>query len=219
MKNIFNKKMLKTWIVTLVILVVAIVGIMIMPDTIPTHFGPSGEPDAWGTEYSILMYPAVVILITVLAIPLMKVDPKLENYERFEKYYYNFFFAFSLFFLVVEVANIAIALGAAINVGSVICFAMGVFMFFIGNLMPKIKQNFSFGIKAPWTLADEEVWFKTHRLGGKVFVLGGLLMMIGAFIPGAGKIWLLLAAIIVMAIIPLAYSGIIYLKKNKSQDK
>lgn len=219
MKNIFNKKMLKTWIVTLVILIVAIVGILIMPDTIPTHFGPSGEPDAWGTKYSMLMFPAVVILVAVLAIPLMKVDPKIENYERFEKYYYNFFFGFSIFFLVVEVANISIALGAAINVGSVICFTMGVFMAFIGNLMPKIKQNFSFGIKAPWTLADEEVWFKTHRLGGKVFVLGGLLMMIGAFIPGEEKVWAALAAIVIMAVVPLVYSIIVYLNKNKSHEK
>ena len=139
MKNIFNKKMLKTWIVALVILIVAIVGILIMPDTIPTHFGPSGAPDAWGTKYSVLMYPGIVILITILAIPMMKIDPKLENYERFEKYYYNFFFAFSIFFLVVELANIAIALGMAVNVGSVICFTVGVFMFFVGNLLPKIK--------------------------------------------------------------------------------
>lgn len=218
MKNIFNKKMLKTWIVALVILIVAIVGILIMPDTIPTHFGPSGEPDAWGTKYSVLMYPGIVILITILAIPMMKIDPKLENYERFEKYYYNFFFAFSIFFLVVELANIAIALGMAVNVGSVICFTVGVFMFFVGNLLPKIKQNFFFGIKAPWTLADEEVWFKTHRLGGKVFVLGGIAMMVGAFVPGEEKVWVLLTVIIFMVLIPFVYSILIYLKKNKSQE-
>ena len=210
--------MLKTWIVALVILIVAIVGILIMPDTIPTHFGPSGEPDAWGTKYSVLMYPGIVILITILAIPMMKIDPKLENYERFEKYYYNFFFAFSIFFLVVELANIAIALGMAVNVGSVICFTVGVFMFFVGNLLPKIKQNFFFGIKAPWTLADEEVWFKTHRLGGKVFVLGGIAMMVGAFVPGEEKVWVLLTVIIFMVLIPFVYSILIYLKKNKSQE-
>lgn len=217
-KSIFNRQMLKTWIVTLVILIVAIVGILIMPDIIPTHFGPSGEPDAWGTKYSVLMYPIAVVVVTILAVPLMKLDPKLENYERFEKYYYNFFFGFALFFLVIEIANIAIALGMTVNVGSVISFTMGIFMAFIGNMMPKIKQNFSFGIKVPWTLADEEVWFKTHRLGGKMFVLGGVLMMVGAFIPGSQKVWLLLAAILVMVLVTFAYSVIIYLKKHKSQE-
>lgn len=217
-KSIFNKQMLKTWMVALTMIIITIVGIFIMPDTIPTHFGPSGEPDAWGTKYSVLMYPIVVLLVTALAVPMKKLDPKMENYERFEKYYYNFFFGFSLFFLVVELANIAIALGAAINVGSVICFTMGIFMFFLGNLMPKIKQNFFFGIKAPWTLADEEVWFKTHRFGGKAFVLGGIAMMFAAFIPGEEKVWVLLAVVLGMTLVTFAYSIIIYLKKNKTNQ-
>ena len=216
MKNIFKKEMLKTWIVTVIAIIIAIVGILIMPDTIPTHFGPSGEPDAWGTKFSVLMYPGLLLVITLLAEPMKKLDPKLENYERFNKYYYNFFFGFAIFFLIVEIANIAIALGAPINVGNIICFTVGVFMFFIGNMMPKIKQNFFFGIKTPWALADEENWFKTHRLGGKAFALGGIAMMLGAFIPGEGKIWILLAAIIVMTLIPLAYSFFIFKRKNNA---
>lgn len=217
MRNIFNKNMLKTWIVIAIALIIAIVGILIMPDTIPTHFGPSGEPDAWGTKFTVLMYPGSLLLIALLAEPMKKVDPKLENYERFNKYYYNFFFGFAIFFLVVEIANIAIALGASINVGSIICFTVGVLMFFVGNMMPKIKQNFFFGIKTPWALSDEENWFKTHRLGGKTFALGGIVMMICAFIPGEGKIWGLLVAIIVMTIIPLVYSFIIFKRKNNAK--
>ena len=215
MKNIFNKKMLKPWIVTVIAIVIAIVGILIMPDTIPTHFGPSGEPDAWGTKFSVLIYPGLLLLINLLAEPMKKLDPKMENYERFDKYYYNFFFGFAIFFLIVEIANIAIALGAPINVGSIICFTVGVFMFFIGNMMPKIKQNFFFGIKTAWALTDEENWFKTHRLGGKTFALGGLVMMVIAFIPGESKVWILLAVILLMTLIPLVYSFLIFKRKNK----
>lgn len=214
MKNNFDKKMIKTWIVTAIALVIAIVGILIMPDTIPTHFGLDGTPDAWGSKYTVFLYPGILLLITALANPMKKLDPKESNYERFEKYYYNFFFAFAIFFLVIEISNIVIAMGYPVNVGSVICFCIGVFICFLGNMMPKIKQNFFFGIKLPWTLSDEEVWFKTHRLGGKVFVLGGLVMMIGAFIPGTAKVWFPLVAILAMLIIPLVYSFVIYKKKN-----
>ncbi len=214
MKSIFDKKMMKTWIVTAIALVIAIMGILIMPDTIPTHFGLDGTPDAWGSKYTVFLYPVILLLITALANPMKKLDPKEINYERFEKYYYNFFFAFAIFFLVIEISNIAIAMGYSVNVGSVICFCIGVFLCFLGNFMPKIKQNFFFGIKLPWTLSDEEVWFKTHRLGGKVFVLGGLVMMIGAFIPGTAKVWFPLVAILAMLIIPLVYSFVIYKKKN-----
>ena len=184
-----------------------------MPDTIPTHFGPSGEPDAWGSKYTVLLYPAILIVVTLLAVPMIKFDPKMENYERFSKYYYYFFFGFALFFTATEIANIAIALGAKINVGSVICFVSGVLMLFVGNMMPKIKQNFFFGIKTPWALTDEENWFKTHRLGGKTFAIGGIVIMLAAFLPGEAKIWILLAAVLVMTMIPFVYSYLIF--KNK----
>ena len=217
MKKIFKKEMLKTWIVVVVAIIIAIVGIIIMPDTIPTHFGPSGAPDAWGSKYTVLMYPAILVLVSVLAVPMIKVDPKMENYGRFSKYYYDFFFGFALFFVAVEVANIAIALGANINVGSIICFIAGVLMLFVGNMMPKIKQNFFFGIKTPWTLTDEENWFKTHRLGGKTFAIGGVVMMIAACIPGEFKIWIVLAAIIIMTMVPLVYSYMLF--KSKQNKK
>ena len=113
MKKIFGKEMLKTWIVVALAVILAIVGILIMPDTIPTHFGPSGEPDAWGSKFTVLLYPAILVLVTVLAVPMIKLDPKQDNYERFSKYYYNFFLGFALFFLAMEAANIAIAMGAA----------------------------------------------------------------------------------------------------------
>ena len=62
MKKIFGKEMLKTWIVAVLAVILAIVGILIMPDTIPTHFGPSGEPDAWGSKFTVLLYK---ILLTI----------------------------------------------------------------------------------------------------------------------------------------------------------
>ena len=217
MKKIFGKEMLKTWIVVALAVILAIVGILIMPDTIPTHFGPSGEPDAWGSKFTVLLYPAILVLVTVLAVPMIQLDPKQDNYERFSKYYYNFFLGFALFFLAMEAANIAIAMGAAINVGSIICFVTGVLMFFVGNMMPKIKQNFFFGIKTPWALTDEENWFKTHRLGGKTFAVGGIVIMIAAFIPGEFKIWILLAAVIIMTTVPMVYSYMLFKRKNNAK--
>lgn len=217
MKKLFNKKLTKTWIVALIMLIVAIVGILIMPDIIPTHFGPSGEPDGWGTKYTVLMFPAITILVAVLAVPMMRLDPKEENYGRFEKYYYNFFFGFSLFFLAVEVLNIVIAMGININMGMIMCLVTGLLMIFVGNMMPKIKQNFYFGIKTPWTLADEENWFKTHRLAGKTSVFGGIVIALGAFVPGEGKAWLLLAVVLVMVAIPLIYSAVLHMKRREGK--
>ncbi len=217
MKKIFDKKLTKTWIVALIMFIVAIVGILIMPDIIPTHFGPSGEADDWGSKYTVLLYPAITILVSALAVPMMRLDPKEGNYGRFEKYYYDFFFGFSLFFFAMEVINIVIAMGININMGTIMCVMTGVLMIFVGNMMPKIKQNFYFGIKTPWTLADEENWFKTHRLAGKTFVFGGMVMAMGGFVPGEGKVWILLAVVLVIVAIPLVYSAALHMKRREGK--
>ena len=215
MKNFFRKEMLKTWIVVIVSIVISVAALFIMPDTIPSHFGANGLPDAWGPKYVILLYPAVQLFVVLFAEPMKRMDPKVNNYGRFNKYYYEFFFGFALFFLFIEISNIAIAMGANINVGTIICFLVGVLMLFLGNMMPKIKQNFFFGIKTPWALSDEENWYKTHRLSAKVFVVAGIIIMAFAFLPGDAKILGILVAVVVMCLVPFAYSAAIhYRKKN-----
>ena len=204
-----------TWIITGICVIVAMFGLVVLPDIIPIHFGPSGEPDDWGSKFNILLYPGIVVLVNASEGFVKKLDPKYKNYEYFNKYYEIFFIGFSAFFSVIEVANIAIGLGASINVGSIICFVMGIFMIFVGNMLPKIKQNHSFGIKLPWTVTDEDNWYKTHRLGGKCFFIGGIMMMVCVFLPGEGKIVGLVAITLVMAVIPSIYSGMIYYKKHR----
>lgn len=217
MKNKMNGYTKLTWLVTGIALALAIAGLFVLPEVIPVHFGPSGEPDNWGSRWFMFLYPVVMIFVNGMAKPMKKLDPKNANYAHFDKYYDVFFLGFSLFFLAVELSNMAIALGIPVNVGTIICFVTGVLMAFIGNMLPKIKQNFFFGIKVPWTISDEEIWFKTHRLAGKTFALGGIAMMLGAFIPGNVKIYILLSAVLVMTLLPLVYSVIIYLKKKKVQ--
>ena len=117
----------------------------------------------------------------------------------------------------VEVLNIVIAMGININMGMIMCLVTGLLMIFVGNMMPKIKQNFYFGIKTPWTLADEENWFKTHRLAGKTSVFGGIVIALGAFVPGEGKAWLLLAVVLVMVAIPLIYSAVLHMKRREGK--
>ncbi len=214
MKKVFTKNMKKSWIVTGLSLVIAMIGIFIMPDIIPTHFGPEGTPDDWGSKYFIFLYPGVLVLVMLLAEPFKGIDPKLQNYARFDKYYYNFFLGFALFFLGVEIANVAIAMGIDINVGSVTCFLVGVLMFFLGNMMPKIKQNYFFGIKTPWALADEENWYKTHRLGGKIFAVCGIIIILGAFLPGDLKVWSIVITLIPMVLIPYVYSALLHKRKQ-----
>jgi len=82
----------------------------------------------------------------------------------------------------------------------------------IGNYMPKCRQNYTMGIKLPWTLNDEENWNKTHRLAGKIWVAGGILIVISALLQ---CFWICFAVFAVMLFVPFVYSWRLYSKKTK----
>jgi uncharacterized membrane protein len=64
---------------------------------------------------------------------------------------------------------------------------IGLLLAVVGNFLGKVTRNFFVGIRTPWTLASEEVWMRTHRLGGRLFVLAGLAMFALA-LAGGGPI-------------------------------
>ena len=106
--------------------------------------------------------------------------------------------------------SIAAALNVNINVSTwILCF-IGILFIVIGNYLPKCKQNYTIGIKLPWTLNSEENWNKTHRLGGIVFVLFGLIQIAGAFFNFGGLITMI--TIFAVLLIPMMYSFILYKK-------
>jgi uncharacterized membrane protein len=80
----------------------------------------------------------------------------------------------------------------------------------MGNFLGKVRKNFFLGIRTPWTLASDEVWAKTHRLGGWCFVIAGVLVALSAVL--VPDVQWLVYIIIGMALIPVVYSYIAYRK-------
>ena len=141
-------------------------------------------------------------------------DPKKASYKKFKKEYYLIFLLVSLLMLFIELYTIAVSLNMKVfNIKMLMPGAVGLMFVVIGNLMPKFKQNFYAGIRTSWTLADEEVWFKTHRLGGKVWFIGGLLMILTVFMPNALKSIIFFGTVLALVLIPIIYSYVIYKKQ------
>lgn len=92
---------------------------------------------------------------------------------------------------------------------------LGVMFIVIGNYLPKIKQNRTLGIKISWTLNNEENWNKTHRFGGKVWVIGGLMILFSVFLPSTAMVLVMVCVIVAMVIIPTVYSYCIFKKHQK----
>ena len=103
----------------------------------------------------------------------------------------------------------AAALGREVRIEMVMPLLMGAIFIIIGNYLPKCGQNYTIGIKIPWTLHSEENWNRTHRFAGPVWVVGGLVMMLSGFL---GENRIMIAAALVMVLAPTAYSYLLSCK-------
>jgi len=142
------------------------------------------------------------------------IDPKKENYKLFESTYIYFRYLFHIFFLGIHGLIIAAALGYNVDTGRLVTLAVSLLLMLMGNVMGRLKHNYFVGIKTPWTLADEEVWRKTHRLGAILWTAGGLMGVIMSLLRQSMG-WVFIAVIAVMTFIPIVYSYLIFSKLKK----
>lgn len=117
--------------------------------------------------------------------------------------------AIGVLFNLMLVLSIAYGLGKDINVGKIAIGAVGIMFIALGNYMPQVKDNYLFGVRTAWTLANPEVWRKTHRLSGIMWMIGGLLIFAGAFLSGALSQLLIITALVLAIIVPILYSWMI----------
>ena len=100
----------------------------------------------------------------------------------------------------------ASALGQPLRIDRLALLLLGIVFAIVGNYLPKCRQNYTIGIKIVWTLSDEENWNATHRLAGKLWMIGGLLLMLCAFLPGTVFPWMLPVVLGIMVGVPIIYS-------------
>ncbi len=148
-----------------------------IPDTqlIPVHYDLHGTPDRYGGKFEgLLVVPLIAVGLTLLFAVLPKIDPRAQNLVRSERAYAATWLAAIALIAATHFATVLQALGWQINVASVVSVGVGILLAIIGNYLGKVRSNFSFGIRTPWTLSSEHSWHKTHRLGGWLFFLLGI---------------------------------------------
>ncbi|MBN8216839.1 MAG: SdpI family protein [Spirochaetes bacterium] len=163
------------------------------PPRVPTHWNVQGHIDGWGPRWLLWLFALLPGLMGGLAFLVPRLDPKRENYARHET---AFFVTMGFSVVIMAVAFWAIfaaASGHPVRVSFILPLAMGLGFIVMGNFLPQVKYNYLFGIRTPWTLANEEVWRKTHRLSGYVFVAMGLGAIASVFFEGkaiAAAFWI-----------------------------
>lgn len=186
-----------------------------LPDSIPTHFDINGVPDSWsGKAFAVLGIPAFMVAIHLLCSVITLADPNKQNIQ--EKVFRLILWICPFVSVLLCVTTYPYAMGVEFNTTRIATLFLGFLFLIIGNYLPKCKQNYTVGIKLPWTLADADNWERTHRLAGRIWVLGGILIAGSTFLENLGLV-VVFTCFAVMVLVPTAYSFLHYLKhKNEN---
>jgi len=150
--------------------------------------------------------------IYLLMIFVPEMDPRKESYQRHGKAYKIFTNTMVLFLIALHWIIVSASLGYQVSVGRIIPIGIGLLFILIGNYMGQIRPNYTFGIKLPWTLADETVWKKTHRVGSYAFILSGLIFILAGIINKSYSFALAISSIVAAVIYTFLYSYTEYKK-------
>ena len=198
-----------------------------LPDTIPTHFNANFEADRFGKKSEILVFLLIMVfvsmVISLLLNNLNRIDPK-KRYEGTTQLMMKISWTVVVFLSLLSTLILyTTAHYTAQNSGSLILkyiFALVALLFAaMGYFMKNLKPNYFVGIRTPWTLENEENWRKTHLLGSKIWVWGGMItFFLVLFIPGAYAHYIFICAMIPMALIPIGYSFLLFREKQRMDN-
>lgn len=186
-----------------------------LPENIPSHWNAAGQINDtihkayyWG-----LMALPLGIYLLMKFLP--KIDPKRKAYQIHAKAYQATLFAVYIMISVFSWIGVLTVKGFTFDVSRIALLSMGALFIVIGNFMPQIRQNYFFGIRTPWTLASEEVWKKTHRMGGYSFTIAGILAVSLGLFWKAQLLFIVFIIIGIASLIPTLYAYLLYRKLEK----
>lgn len=203
-----NKSDIYSIIIFLLTIIVGVAVYSKLPEQMPAHWNIQGQIDRYEPKLlALIMVPGMMLFIWGLMKYLPKIDPKRANYEKFGRSYSIIINLILTFLFIIYIMTILVALGHNVPIQKIIPMILGLLFIVIGNYLPKSKSNFFYGIKTPWTLSSEVSWNKTHRLGGKLFAISGILMIIGALLLNSiGTFIILMIAFVLSIIVPIVAS-------------
>ncbi len=180
-----------------------------LPESIPAHWNIHGRADGFPSKpWSAFVTPLVMIALYLVFLVLPKISPRGYRFDSFLRVWEIVRTAILALMLLIHVLVLLAGTGVAIDIVRAIEAGGGLLLVLLGNYMGKLGKNFFIGIRTPWTLASDEVWLRTHRLGGKLFVIAGLVVFAGGIL-GAGPL-LPMIAIGAAALLSVFYSYLLY---------
>lgn len=194
---------------SLITLAPMLVGMLLwnkFPDQVPIHWNAAGGIDGWGSKlFAVVLLPLFLLGVHWFCIIVTAADPKSKDIEG--KPLQLVLWICPFMSLLICTLVYATAWGIGLSVEILMPLMMGALFLVIGNYLPKCKQNYTIGIKVSWALEDEDNWNATHRFAGRLWVLGGAVIMATAVL---GNFILFISITLVMTFLPVIYSYLYY---------
>lgn len=204
------------WITTLICLLPLVVSFLVydrLPEQVAIHFNDAGVPDNYAPRaFAAFALPVILAAINLCTYFFVRNDPKAVNISVSLRVISQW--AVPVLSVIIIPVTLFMAMGTDIPIPMLVSSMVGVIIVLCGNYLPKCRQNYTVGIKLPWTLNSEENWRKTHRFAGFVWVAGGLLFVVNAFlaIPLISII-----IIVLLAVLPIVYSYFFYRREQQTE--
>ncbi|MBD0381660.1 SdpI family protein [Paenibacillus sedimenti] len=221
-----NTKILWGWkdaMLLLIVLVPVIMGAVMyedLPDQLASHFDLKGNTNGFMSKSVFIISMSLINFILFICLKVVpRLDPKQGNYAKFMDVYELFRFVIVTFLTGIFVMVLFYNRGYDISMNTVLFLFMGVLWIILGNYMGRIRRNYTLGVRTPWTLANEEVWKKTHRLTGPLWVICGFVMLVCSFFGDYPLHYVLLSIIGISVVVPTIYSYLVFNKLGDGKEK
>lgn len=215
-----NKKLrILTYGIAALVFVIVAVLYPRLPDQIPTNWGFNGSV-TYGSRSNIWILTAMLPLFAVLYDVMPHIDPRRQNYEKFSRFYDGFCVGMQLFLaIVIGILIRESFFPGQLQVIRIVYIMLAVMFLLIGNYLPKVQSNFYMGIKTPWTLSSDEVWRKTHRLGGKLYAACGILILLSALLLPASASGVILLILVIGSTLVITLASWLWWRKEQKQTE
>jgi uncharacterized membrane protein len=185
-----------------------------LPASIPAHWNAMGEIDRYGPRGWVFTQPLILAAVTLLWTVLPRVSPERFRVASFSATWWYCGIVMVALLAYIQAVLLWGASAGTIPMSRALLGGIGACIVLLGNVIGKVKRNFWLGVRTPWTLASDRVWYATHRLAGKTMVAGGLVALAAAIL--GLPFHLGIGAIVIGALVPAAYSLVYYKRLERN---
>ncbi|MEO0116374.1 MAG: SdpI family protein [candidate division WOR-3 bacterium] len=211
-------RMVITLVIVLISFIIGLLSYPRMPEKMASHWNIRDEVDGYISRFwGILLMPLISLGLFFLSLIIPIIDPLRENIKKFLKYFDLFIIFLFIFLFYLYLLTLLWNLGARFPMSKMLIPGFSLLFFYCGVLVENAKRNWFIGIRTPWTLSNEFVWDKTHKIGGKLFKAVGIFTLFGLLFPSYA-FYFVIIPILFVTFFTIVYSYFIYQKLGEAKS-